>query len=314
MVTTLQGSRAAPLPSSEELFRTTKQPAFLTDEARRLCWVLDGPLTTAITVLKQPYHDPDTTPEPYFTSEGNEPTWHAVSQAPYTDPKISSVTVSVIEIDEWEEHWRDIHRGHTTPPDDGDGEDDDDWDFPSECCGEQRPSPQAMKLVVKASEQFVTVHDYVSAVHPWLIRKYDDLLRALAVIGDEPLSLRAGEHLMVSLGGPESLSIGVKEDWLRNKDKKVYLQSRQRPVEEQLNLDRPGGSSLESSDLERDQPDGRPPGHTGPWPPPYAGAYAPLGPGAHVWGTPFPKHWNMSNSRYSSARKSCDRNPLTIDD
>lgn len=46
--------------------------------------------------------------------------------------------------------------------------------------GEQRPNPQDVTLYVKASQEFVTVHDYVSAVHSWLTRKYDNLLGALA--------------------------------------------------------------------------------------------------------------------------------------
>jgi hypothetical protein len=65
-----QSSTPTPLPSFEDLLRA-KQRALLTDEAKRLRWVLDGPLTTAITVLRQPYHV-DTTPEPYYT--GNETT------------------------------------------------------------------------------------------------------------------------------------------------------------------------------------------------------------------------------------------------
>ncbi|OIW23391.1 hypothetical protein CONLIGDRAFT_126421 [Coniochaeta ligniaria NRRL 30616] len=283
-----EGSARAPLPSYEDLLRG-KRITLLTDEAQRLRWVLDGSLTTAITVLQQPYHDPDTTPEPYCTSQGNgDPTWHAVSQAPYTDPKISTVTVSVIEIDEWEEQWRDAHRGHTTPParsengdrEDNDDDDDDDWDFPSECCGEQRPHPQDMSLVVKASGEFITVHDYVSAVHPWLMRKYDDLMGALTI--DEPLSLPAEENLMVTLGGPKNLSVGTKEVWLKNKDKSHYLQFAQRPVYTEHHWDPPAPA---------DSPDGRPPGYTGRWPPTPPPAFGPLSGGQHTWGTGFPSHW-----------------------
>lgn len=184
----------------------------LTDEAKRLRWVLDGPLTTAITVLWEPCHDPRTPPpEPYCTSnQGDDTTWHAVSKAPYTDPKVSSVTASVSQIDDWEDLWREQHLGCADPPDGEDGDDEDDnYDFPSECCGEQRPHPEEMTLVVKASRKFVTVHDFVPAVHPWLMRKYDDLVAALSVLNGEPLSLPAGEHLMVTDGGPADLSVGT---------------------------------------------------------------------------------------------------------
>ena len=110
MVTTRssgKGSTAAPLPSFEDLLRT-EQRVVLTDEARRLRWVLDGPLTTAITVLREPFQEPcNPPPEPYCTSsQGGHTTWHAVSKAPYTDPKVSSVTPSVSQIDDWEDTWR----------------------------------------------------------------------------------------------------------------------------------------------------------------------------------------------------------------
>lgn len=78
--------------------------------------------------------------------------------------------------------------------------------------------------MAKALGQYIIVHDYASAVHPWLIRKYDNLLRGLAVLDNEPrLSLPVGEHLMVTFGGLDRLSVGKKEDWLRSKDKQTYL-------------------------------------------------------------------------------------------
>ncbi|OIW29558.1 hypothetical protein CONLIGDRAFT_680401 [Coniochaeta ligniaria NRRL 30616] len=219
-----------------------------TRSAQRLRWVLDGPLETAIAVLKQPYHDPDTTPEPYCTLQGNELVWHAVTQAPYTEPKVSSVTVSVTEIDDWEYQWSELHYRHTDPPD-GDDDDEDEDDWPSECCGDHADT----KLVVKATGEYVTVHDYVSAVHPWLLRKHDELLEALAVLDDEPrISLPAGEHLMVTSVGPDILSVGTKEDWLRDKAKDVYLRFAQFVADS------------EYVELRNDDDYGPPPGYSGP--------------------------------------------------
>lgn len=91
-----------PLPSFEELFRAERR-ALLTKDTKRLRWALDSPLTTAISVMQEPYHGPEVaSPEPYFNSR--EASWHAVSQAPYTDPKISSVTVTVSQLEDWEDH------------------------------------------------------------------------------------------------------------------------------------------------------------------------------------------------------------------
>jgi hypothetical protein len=233
MVSTRSGRGSAPsqLPSFEELFSRNHRRPLLTNEAKRIRWVLDGPLETAISVMNQPYHEPDTDPELYWTSSGE---WHALAQKPYTEPKVSSINVSVTQIDDWEDQWRELHLGCTDPPSDDEGEDEDgeNYDFPSGCCEEQRPHPQDMTLVVKASKEFVTIYDYVSAVHPWLMRKYDDLLGALAVLddGQTRLSLPAGEHLMVTFGGPDLLSVGTKEEWLSFKDKETYLRVGQTPV------------------------------------------------------------------------------------
>lgn len=257
MVLTRSGRGSAPsqLPSFEELFSRNHRRPLLTNEAKRIRWVLDGPLETAISVMNQPYHEPDTKPEPYWTSSGG---WHALAQEPYTEPKVSSITVSVSQIDDWEDQWRELHLDCADPPSDDEGEDE---DFPSECCGEQRPHPQDMTLVVKASKEFVTIHDYVSAVHPWLMRIYDDLLGALAVLDDAQtrLSLPAGEHLMVTFGGPDLLSVGTKDEWLSFKDKETYLRFCQTPVVPRV------GTDLDKPWVEGDAW-APPAGWVGPWP------------------------------------------------
>jgi hypothetical protein len=176
--------------------------------------------------------------------------------------------VCVTEIDDWEDQWRELHLGCTDPPEGDDNEEDgdDNYDVPSRCCGEQRPNPQDMTLVVKALGEFVTVHDYVSAVHPWLIHRRDDLLGALAVPEyKRRLYLPAGEHLMVTFGGPDRLSAGTKEDWLRSECKQTHLQVGETPV---LTSDTP------YVELRADDYYGPPPGYTGPWPIPYNGALA----------------------------------------
>lgn len=89
--------------------------------------------------MQEPYHDPEVaSPEPYFNSR--KASWHAVSQAPYTDPMILSVTVAVSQLEEWEDQWVELYRGHSNPPDHGGGDDDDDYDnVPLECYAMQRP-------------------------------------------------------------------------------------------------------------------------------------------------------------------------------
>lgn len=59
------------------------------------------------------------------------------------------------------------------------------------CCDEIRPHGKDVKLVVKPAtggEGFVTVHDYVSALHPWLMNMREDIVKAKGVL-DQPVLL-----------------------------------------------------------------------------------------------------------------------------
>lgn len=53
------------------------------------------------------------------------------------------------------------------------------------CCDEIRPHGKDVKLVVKPAgggEGYVTVHDYVSALHPWLMNMREDIVKAKGVL------------------------------------------------------------------------------------------------------------------------------------
>lgn len=82
------------------------------------------------------------------------------SQKPISDPKISSVTVRVNDLDLWESAWTDCHNRHdhigATPPGMwyGSLEDyDPAWDSDRDdhklgCCGEARPRGKRIRVVV----------------------------------------------------------------------------------------------------------------------------------------------------------------------
>ncbi len=44
------------------------------------------------------------------------------------------------------------------------------------CCNTQRPKPLPPLVVTASTQPFVTVHDYVTAVHPWLLEQKADIL------------------------------------------------------------------------------------------------------------------------------------------
>ena len=210
------------LPSYEDL-RRAGQPVYFSVDAKRIFWPLNGPLTTSIGIMEDVF-TPDSR-EPYFNTDG---TWHSASQSPFTEPKVPSITVHVDDLDQWESQWLDIHRDHSDP--DG-GEEYGPWvkygelpDYDSEeedsdgpphllmCCGTQRPRGKAVTVVVRSSGEFVTIHDYLRTVHPWLLGLREDLLGAMAVFDDEPLPTET--KIVVGSIDPENLMMDKEAEWI----------------------------------------------------------------------------------------------------
>lgn len=114
--------------------------------------------------------------------------WHEIAQVPLTEPKVSSVEVSVYDLEQWESHWVAWHGHHEGEPanpeyvtcgelsdddrpyakeqkEDGSWEEDSDTEFLVRCCGQDRPlRKRGRKLMITPATgcHFVTVHDYVS--------------------------------------------------------------------------------------------------------------------------------------------------------
>jgi hypothetical protein len=105
---------------------------------------------------------------------------------------VSSVTVTVGHLDNWTEYWEDVHihcaerdREVTTLPDG--------TKQLERCCGTDRPGPGPSITVTAGSSSssgdgggggdsspgFVTIHDYVMAVHPWLLAHEADIRLAI---------------------------------------------------------------------------------------------------------------------------------------
>lgn len=85
-----------PFPSFEDL-KSAQTIIWKSPAGVRLFWSLDGPFPEAISVM-QDRHNP-TSLTPYFSNG----TWHPISQEPISVPKISSITVGVNELDDWED-------------------------------------------------------------------------------------------------------------------------------------------------------------------------------------------------------------------
>lgn len=174
-------------PSYRELQSDSVHVIVSPEVTQRLFWPFESVFPTCTSIMKTP-HSLDSL-EPYFqpdTSGSSTGTWHEISQLPLTEPRISSIKVSVDDLDLWEEMWLEQHRGHTGPSakyvtygdlsdnerayptemkEDGSWESDSDTEYLVRCCDEDRPpnSENAVTLVVKPSADngFVIVHDYI---------------------------------------------------------------------------------------------------------------------------------------------------------
>jgi hypothetical protein len=177
-------------PSYESLVASdqavTKSLEFL-----HLRWKLFVPLSSAIQVLEDAT-DPSSTQQPY---QRDSSTFHPISNLPVTKPPVSSISVTEDRLDCWVEDWVENHIPNTDTDhaewveadpggEDDDGYGDQDGRNLMSCCGERRPCPPPPIIVKASTHPFVTIHDFIAAVHPWLQAVKDDILNARGVFED----------------------------------------------------------------------------------------------------------------------------------
>jgi hypothetical protein len=226
----LSGMTESAIPPAYEVFRKAGLPIGLNSDAKRLKWALDGPLHSAIQVMRGMKYDPNLPTEPYGEQTASTATWHPIAQSPLTDPKVSSVIVHIEIVEDWENQWLEFHRNCHHPDEDGeypdeflfgdlpdydsesDEEDEEDKGHLLRCCRGDRPRKKGETLLVKATGAFLTIHDYLSVVHPWLQRRREDILGAEGdLMKNEPLT--ASTKLMISYGLPDQVNFNTEEDW-----------------------------------------------------------------------------------------------------
>lgn len=144
--------------------------------------------------------------------------WHAISEESISLTPQSTITTRVSDFDTWDSDWLERHLDHADPddpecifvdPDDGDP-DNEHGDL-LQCCGEKRPEPPGPLVIHATSKEYVTVHDFVSTVHPWLMEHFSDIWSALHIWdGDE---YDSSQKLIVSFSDLESLSILSEDMW-----------------------------------------------------------------------------------------------------
>jgi len=190
--------------------------------SKRLLWRLNGALEDAIQVAPSGYYEPGVfdSMELYFRPDGS---LHPVSQESFMEHPVSSFTVRIQCIDTWEHDWEQQHRHCLDVPMNrqyprllGPRPDDETNDpnrfYVLECCGQKRPWAYDTQLQVAAQGDFLTVHEYVSAVHPWLMAMRDTLLDVLGKKDGQP-KWPPETKLAVLYLGPGPLRIGHEDRW-----------------------------------------------------------------------------------------------------
>ena len=245
---TQQDEDGPPYPTySERRFEDNKRPYFST-AFERLIWPVRGEFPSAISVMIGPQQNIGT-PQPLFNPETGE--WHEIASQSITNTKVSHLEASLADLDFWDRTWERFHMEHADPAFDEcefvtyDDLDNDvrpfaqeperedgtwSWDERSDteilihCCDEDRPlGKQGLTLEVRPSpgNDFVTVKDYVGAVHPWLMSMQDDILAAMRVA--EPVCPASTEWRLSNsrFDGPRHQIISP-EDWeLMNQSKQL---------------------------------------------------------------------------------------------
>jgi len=236
----------APLPSFEEVMNSLAvldsipppgepvpdDPIYCNPKIRGMRWTLNGPLETAIMVARGWDFDPDEVAEPYYQGlENGKPVWHPIAKTAITKPKVSSLQLCVEPLDLWDYNWMEVHEGHTDFDEIYDpanvlygrlpdvakakaGGIDDDRQLLI-CCGLKRPWERGTELLVKATGAFVTVHDFVSAVHLYLMARRDDILDSMNLDwGRTRKPFLPETRLMVEWNGSKGLDVTDEAEWM----------------------------------------------------------------------------------------------------
>lgn len=207
---------------------TSRSRPLASPAARRLYWTLAGPLhSSAITVMPED-ENPDAPREPYFRGADD---WHPISREPMcADWPQASITVHESKLQDWRHRWWDEFVAE--------GYDEEEPELMAEY-EEGMPPTFDEPIVVHASDgRKVTVHDFVSAVHPWLMGHRDNIVRATKN-SDEGASIAGDERLMVVVVQPHSLSAWDEDEWHRSL--KSACEKRQREPQPRFPQEPAGG-------------------------------------------------------------------------
>ncbi|KAH6684970.1 hypothetical protein F5X68DRAFT_262827 [Plectosphaerella plurivora] len=225
-------------PSFEELLQRPGQVLGpnRSEAFQRLVIRLEEPLSTAVSVMNE-RQDPDAPWEPYCTETVNGPVWHPISQELLCNPPISSIKTKVGSLSNWEQAWLWVFDDDDLlePPGDGvytiwgpprEGEEPDDDETGLSLMyhqGEHRPPNYDKPLVVTARDKpYLTVHEFLTVIHPYLVARRQDMLGSLIVSTQYDPALPADTKLIAG-GNIQTLNVETEENWKDSKRRAIYM-------------------------------------------------------------------------------------------
>ncbi|KAK4247344.1 hypothetical protein C7999DRAFT_32219 [Corynascus novoguineensis] len=167
------------LPTYESLVQSGTPPRASIDYFR-LRWYLSGPISDRIEVLSSPFHF-ESERSPYQTGPDS---FHPISRLPVSRPPVSSIRVTIINLSWPLSDWEEEHKScgpekKEMLPVPGSGGGDTELPVVVRCCGSDRPDQPSItvRAPVTSGEQrpFVSIHDYITTVHPWLLSLESDI-------------------------------------------------------------------------------------------------------------------------------------------
>lgn len=198
------------IPSFEERCRNNQHP-IPSNATSRLLWYIRGPSLKDNVFVLSDSSDPAGPSQLYaLEATDSKPRWHDISREPVTTPAVSSVTVQSRELQGHPDWWASETHRHADP----------DFDFCVygeehgngtrkllQCCGEDRPQEHVPLLIKASTRPFVTIHDYISAVHPWIFSLREGILAASLNPPDD------GSKLVINYNDISSVKISSEERW-----------------------------------------------------------------------------------------------------
>ncbi len=186
----------------------------LSNPGRRLLWTLQGPLSSSISVLGED-RNPDGPREPYLTQDNAR---HPIGDEPITTLPVVTLAVSEENIDGWRDEWYNINY---------EGFDED----IRPAAGDLPPTFEPA-VVTASNGEFVSIHDYVTVVHPWLMARREQILRARHVGDDHYTPGEVEEKLLVVPQNTELVVAEDEEEWVELMREAFVENQRQREQEE----------------------------------------------------------------------------------